>query len=214
MSDILVSNASTSELPIEGRHIYHQNNLKLNRKDFVELIPPSHLEDEDYFEEEEGTVLQKKNLRVDPNVRNDGNVRQKNYDPWKDIYLRGNFDRQRSAGYRKKTDRKSLDYVEYEEADEKFDDEYEYEEDEDLPSYNRRPYSSNKVHRRKRPTKIRRNQTKSGMGYYDYEDPSKYESPPQKELMMMKPPGCHFSLYSITSVVVLLFKTLKTNKQF
>ena len=189
MSDNLVSNVSATANPaIEGRTIYPRNNLKLNRQDFVELIPPSHLEDEEYFEEEEGRVVEKINVRNNPNA-----VRKRNYDPWKDIYLSGNLDRQRFAGHRKKSDRKSLDYVEYEDADEKFDDEYEYEEDEDLPAYNRRPYSSNKVHRRKRPTKLRRNQTKSGMGYYDYEDPSKYESPPKKDLMMMKKPGSYLT---------------------
>jgi hypothetical protein len=67
---------------------------------------------------------------------------------------------------------------------------YEYEEDDDLPSYNRRPYSSDKHRIRKRPPPdIRRNKTKSGMGYYDYEDPSKYEaaSNAKKDLLMMKP---------------------------
>jgi hypothetical protein len=38
-------------------------------------------------------------------------------------------------------------------------------------------------------TGLRRNKTKSGMGYYDYEDPAKYESSTKKDQLMMKHPG-------------------------
>jgi hypothetical protein len=37
------TSVNTPEPPLEGRHIYPPNNLKLNRREFVELIPPSHL---------------------------------------------------------------------------------------------------------------------------------------------------------------------------
>ncbi len=43
--------------------------------------------------------------------------------------------------------------------------EYYYEDDEDISPYHRRPYNSDKNHRQKKPTKIRpnRNKTKSGV---------------------------------------------------
>ena len=184
-----------TEPGVEGRLIYPaRNNLQLNRKDLVELVPPAHLYDDDDDVDVDGggdddyetddRVIRKKNLRV-------GFVDQvqQGYDPWKDIYLRGNFDRQRSAGLRRKSDRKS---VNYDYVEEKYDnDEYDYIEDEDLPSYNRRPLAGEKYgRRRKRPSAsdLRKNKTKSGMGYYDYEDPSKYESSNKfgKDQLMLK----------------------------
>jgi hypothetical protein len=85
---------------------------------------PEHLDDveDDYEEEEEEDQFARKNLRVvshrpaDRQQADRQAVRQ-NYDPWKDIYLSGNFDRQRFVGHRRKSDRKSLDYVGYDDDD-------------------------------------------------------------------------------------------------
>ena len=154
MSNDLIVNSSVSPTALESRHIYPQNNLHFNRQHSVDLIPPTNLETEDYENNAGRRLIQKKNLRVGF----DENVRQ-NYDPWRDIYLRGDFDRQRFDVRRRKTDRKSkIDYADYD--NDKFEDEYvEYvEEDEDLPAYNRRPYSADRNLRRKRPSKVRRNQ--------------------------------------------------------
>ena len=67
-----------------------------------------------------------------------------------------------------KSDRKSHDYDDdHDYIDEKIDkdeNEYYYEDDEDLSPYHRRPYNSDKKHRQKKPTKIRRNRNKTKSG--------------------------------------------------
>lgn len=186
---------------IEARHIYTQKYSQPNRQhqqQHVELVLPSHIEeaDEEDFNYDDDKFVRKKNLRlVEDDVRPQAGGGRQSYDPWRDIYLRGNFDRQRFGGQRRKGDRKSLDY-DYD------NEEYEYEEDEDLPSYNRRPYlSDNPIRRRKRPTDgIRRNKTKSGMGYYDYEDPSKLESTTKKDQLMFKPQGTATSTKKMANI--------------
>ena len=147
MSTNLSANSSITP-SIEARHIYqHRNNLGQSRADLVEFIPPSHIYEDEYdYEEPESEApqfhkntdnryIQKKQLKVkfdqnDQPHQFDQNDRNKNhnYDPWKDIYVTGNFDRKVEQ---KKADRKSsLEYTEYAEDDENGD--YEYIDDEDL----------------------------------------------------------------------------------
>ena len=156
MSIDLSTNSSISP-PIEAQHIY-QNNSAQSRAYLVDLIPSSLNYDDEYENEEiekpqqqfnnQNPYIQKRHLKVkfdqndrhpfdqndrhifDQIERQGQNVRNKNhnYDPWRDIYVSGNFDRKVEQ---KKADRKSsLDHTEYAEEDENA--EYEYIDDEDL----------------------------------------------------------------------------------
>lgn len=122
------------------------------------------LDNQEYFEPETESHYKKPR---NPYHRDES---RQNYDPWRDIYLKGNWDPKVLGHFdRQKSDRKSVNYVDY--------DEYEYDEEDDEDQvYMRRPHKK-KNRRRKRPLKDHRHRPKPRpTGAYEYEDPDSYEN--------------------------------------
>jgi hypothetical protein len=164
------SNLSTTNSSMESRLIYSSSDHYpshtygiLNRKGY--LTEEIDLENQEYFEPEIESHYDKPR---NPYHRDEP---RQNYDPWRDIYLKGNWDPKVSSTNmeRQKSDRKSVNYVDY--------DEYEYEEEEDEDqAFIRRPQKK-KNRRRKRPLKEHRPRQKPRpTSAYEYEDPDSYEN--------------------------------------
>jgi len=154
-------NANTSSMgnpPMESRLIYSNSEnspvraLGISNRNL-------YVDNHEYFESEFDQ----------PSYHEDGP--RHSYDPWRDIYLKGNLDNRRFVNLeRRKSDRKSTNYLEYEEYD--YDD-GEEDDDEDK-RYVRKPSKKKNNRKRKRPMKDHRQRVKSRP--YEYEDPESYEN--------------------------------------
>lgn len=166
---------SSQSQPVEARLIYPNPNYSK----VGSIAKPTHVRDDN----DDDQTIARRTLRVNHHPEH-----EYSYDPWSDIFIRGDFKQNKFKSWeRKKSDRKSsLDYFEYSEDD------FEYEEDEDVQQgYNRKPISTKNRRKKKPPMKNRQrrpqHQQQRPSGIYDYEDPLMYDSVPSKEMMMSEP---------------------------